>query len=1232
MTQPIINAKIRFQGLDEIKASFASISADFERAADRMSDAGKKVGDGLSKSVGVANTTLRTTGTVGVRSFGLMKNAVGGLTTIIKTSSSMVTELGKAAVNASGKIATLGVGAVAAVNGFGIKVGSSISEMGKLARAAGVSTETFSRLASATRLAGGSVTDITTGLQSLSDRIIDASKGGASEAYFKQIGVSVRDLNGEIKSTDQILDEVADGLKAIPKDNLRASAAVDLFGTSATKLLPILEDGAEGLRKYSAQADQYGTTVTEAQSKQASDLIAKSRKVREALIGISYKVGDALLPQLTKNSEKTAAFLAKSGDRIAKIVGDAAANITSLSADIARAFMGDIGKIERGWVRKLVPALSTVKDVLADVLDIIGGKTATRATWLNDVWKALNSASAAAWSLAQAIVAAAGYGESQFPTLAEIAATVAVAFDNLRQGMSGEKGEYSMPWAGKIGETIRSLGIAVGAVAGVIVNYRDEIATAVAFIASAFSDLVVAVATLLNGDQIAKENPFAFLGPIADWVKQHRDTIVNLFKNLPNDIVVAVTTVKDIFVAFYKGLDAVAKALGLDSGVQLGLVFLILHLTKATAIFQTIATAISTTLFIVNGFAGVLRSVGQLIFSAIIPALTWLTTLFVGATAPMWVMIGAATAIAVAIAGIGYVVYQFRDEVWAVLKWVFGTLWSAMKGIVQTILHPVETFKSAIRSIAEWFGLIDPVEISKPFEEAGDRILDASGKTVERVEKDHAAMEKAAADSRQEMEKAFGTIKDKGSEAFGGVTENVKELKAEISTAATESTSKWDAMFASGKDAASGATASMGDQLRKLQQQYGLTGEQMKTSAMDTTSKVSEQLADLRKEYGLTSEQMGAAISDTVGVMDEKQIAAIKAAQDRMSSLDVSLPDLSMPTSLGTAGLDDAKKKLDELVKSGAKLPEGLGGTLKTSFGDVKDATADAVDSAKEAMAEMPDTFADFGDRARDALTDGMEKAGTAADYVETQTAKAVASMKTMWDSSDEYQAAAFEKTKSTWSRMTDFFREQVDATRIVFHGLWRSFDLAPALAYSDVTDSFEGLFPYFDDLATQIGDRFRALWRAITAEASDAVGRISETIPSFGTQGSIGSADKSPRLATGGIIRGPGGPVGDKIRAWLSSGEGVVNARAVTHYGENFIHGLNNLMIPRTHFATGGIAGQMVPASSGMENMGSWNLALGGQRIGQVFAERDAVRAVNRAMNRSAAASRGPAARWKRS
>ena len=64
--------------------------------------------------------------------------------------------------------------------------------------------------------------------------------------------------------------------------------------------------------------------------------------------------------------------------------------------------------------------------------------------------------------------------------------------------------------------------------------------------------------------------------------------------------------------------------------------------------------------------------------------------------------------------------------------------------------------------------------------------------------------------------------------------------------------------------------------------------------------------------------------------------------------------------------------------------------------------------------------------------------------------------------------------------------------------------------------------------------------------------------------------------LASGGHVRGPGGPTGDKIPAMLSDNEFVSRAAAVRKYGVNIFHALNSLQLPKNFFhglANGGLA-----------------------------------------------------------
>jgi tape measure domain-containing protein len=84
---------------------------------------------------------------------------------------------------------------------------------------------------------------------------------------------------------------------------------------------------------------------------------------------------------------------------------------------------------------------------------------------------------------------------------------------------------------------------------------------------------------------------------------------------------------------------------------------------------------------------------------------------------------------------------------------------------------------------------------------------------------------------------------------------------------------------------------------------------------------------------------------------------------------------------------------------------------------------------------------------------------------------------------------------------------------------------------------------------------------------------------------------------ATGGYIRGPGGPKGDKIPAMLSDTEFVQQADAVRYYGVDFMHAVNQRQIPKgaiPGFAGGGpvaldtkfkLAGGMGRAIAGIRN-----------------------------------------------
>ena len=145
------------------------------------------------------------------------------------------------------------------------------------------------------------------------------------------------------------------------------------------------------------------------------------------------------------------------------------------------------------------------------------------------------------------------------------------------------------------------------------------------------------------------------------------------------------------------------------------------------------------------------------------------------------------------------------------------------------------------------------------------------------------------------------------------------------------------------------------------------------------------------------------------------------------------------------------------------------------------------------------------------------------------------------------------------------------------------------------------GAFDWIQKKISSVLDWALAKLRAL----KDAVSGV------FGGGGGGDSSGGAPGFAGGGRVHGPGTTTSDSIFARLSTGEFVVKARAVQHYGAALFERLNRMAMPRTlvpGFAGGGL---VLPAlaDSGGGSEGSFatlNLTIGGEVFGGLTAPRE--------------------------
>lgn len=187
------------------------------------------------------------------------KDAADGLATQAGVFGRLAASIGPVGVGvAAGGIALVGLG-LAAVN-----AAAKMDQLADSADRVGVGVERFQELSFAAKLAGVGADEMVGALDRLNNSIADAAKGtGTAKDTFRALGVAVKNADGSLRSTDAVFSQIAEKLSSIEDPAKRTQLAMDLFGRSGAKLLPMLKDGAAGLDDMAAKARSLGLVFDE---------------------------------------------------------------------------------------------------------------------------------------------------------------------------------------------------------------------------------------------------------------------------------------------------------------------------------------------------------------------------------------------------------------------------------------------------------------------------------------------------------------------------------------------------------------------------------------------------------------------------------------------------------------------------------------------------------------------------------------------------------------------------------------------------------------------------------------------------------------------------------------------------------------------------------------------------------------------------------------------------------
>jgi hypothetical protein len=164
------------------------------------------------------------------------------------------------------KRAFVGLAAGLSVRAFSGWINSAIAaadEAVKLGQQIGVSTSQVAGLQLAFQQSGMSASQMVPLMSKLNVAIVNGSKA------FDAMGISGRAADGTMKSTRDVLGEVANKFAQYESGAAKTALAVGLLGEEGAKLLPLLSGGAQALDDYDAMALKLGLTISETTGKNA---------------------------------------------------------------------------------------------------------------------------------------------------------------------------------------------------------------------------------------------------------------------------------------------------------------------------------------------------------------------------------------------------------------------------------------------------------------------------------------------------------------------------------------------------------------------------------------------------------------------------------------------------------------------------------------------------------------------------------------------------------------------------------------------------------------------------------------------------------------------------------------------------------------------------------------------------------------------------------------------------
>jgi phage-related protein len=313
------------------------------------------------QAVDKLGNALHSVGTRGTTAMNSIKTATAGALGVVRT---FVPALGAVAL---GKFAKDTI--------------DSADAMSKLSQRTGISAPELDRFRKVAELSDTSIESLSKAFPALASNIQKASQGsGPAADAFKQLGISVTDASGNLRSTDDVMLQVADRFAQMEDGTEKAALASEIFGRRlGSELIPMLNSGGDAVRNMSTSLTQEFADKAAVFNDRIENMTEKVQDLGlrltiallpafEALVGLVEQIANVFeqLPEPLQNLTVTVGLLAGAWALLGPVITPLIGLLQGLAAL-------NLGATIAGWAGAIVPLMGALKGLGALILGVFTG-------------------------------------------------------------------------------------------------------------------------------------------------------------------------------------------------------------------------------------------------------------------------------------------------------------------------------------------------------------------------------------------------------------------------------------------------------------------------------------------------------------------------------------------------------------------------------------------------------------------------------------------------------------------------------------------------------------------------------------------------------------------------------------------------------------------------------------------------------------------------------------------